>query len=150
MQYHIINRFFPCNSILGIWYKDHKSDCDFCNKKEDDIQHYFYECDISKTFWKHFSTWWYNATAVNLNIKALDVIFGIMNPFKDSVIDCLNYCILLGKAFIVKQKKTTGDCFLYFYQRELKNRLELEQFICMDEAQEDKFNRKWGFIYENL
>lgn len=149
LQYQIIHRFFPCNEILGTWYNDHKTTCDFCNQ-EDSIQHFFYECNVSKTFWKHFSTWWHSVTLVNLNVNLYDIIFGVMNPSSDTMIDALNYCILLGKRFISTQKKTNKDCFLYYYQIELRQMLELEKYICVEKAQEKKFTKRWSFIYENL
>jgi hypothetical protein len=79
-----------------------------------------------------------------------DIVFGVMNPFNDTMIEALNYCILLGKMFISTQKKAKKDCFIYNYQIELKQRLELEKFICVEKAQEKKFTKRWSSIYENL
>ena len=61
-----------------------------------------------------------------------------MNPFNDTMIDALNYCILLGKMFISTQKKANKDCSLYCYQVEIKQMLELERYICVEKAQEKK------------
>ena len=43
-QYKIINRFFPCNYTLSIWYSEISNMCQYCCKDVDTLVHYFVYC----------------------------------------------------------------------------------------------------------
>ena len=51
IQYQIINRFFPCNSIVNVWYTDNEANCVLCNI-EDTIEHYSFYCHIVSDVWE--------------------------------------------------------------------------------------------------
>jgi len=149
LQYQILHRFYPCNAILGIWYKDHSTLCEVCNV-EDDLEHYFGNCTHTQIFWNSFNTWWYSVTSINLNISLFEVLFGVSNPFNEDLLDALNYCLLFAKMFISKQKKSKLDCFFYKYQVELKQRLEIEKTIYITNDKENIFDKRWKEIFEQM
>ena len=51
-QYKIINRFFPCNYKLSIWYSEISNMCQSCCKEVDTLVHYFVYCADVVIFWK--------------------------------------------------------------------------------------------------
>ena len=53
-QYKIINRFFPCNYTLSIWYSEISNMCQSCCKEVDTLVHYFVYCADVVIFWKQF------------------------------------------------------------------------------------------------
>ena len=57
-QYKIINRFFPCNYTLSIWYSDISDTCQYCQKESDTLVHYFVHCSDVIIFWKQFEKMW--------------------------------------------------------------------------------------------
>ena len=147
LQYQIIHRFFPCNATLHNWYADHNENCEYCDEL-DTLEHYFYNCEIAQNFWNLFHQWWCEVTNVNMNPALLDIIFGVTNHQGDILIDCLNYCILLGKWFIYNQKKNNKECHIFEYLKLLKMRLEIEQYLCNQKCQPDLFVEKWLTIFE--
>ena len=126
LHYMIANRFFPCNETLHIWYPNQSKLCTHCNIA-DTIVHYFVECLHVENFWRNFILWMANITGVHIQLGSLQLLLGILNPNKDLVIDCYNYCILLAKDFIYCQKKDDRECFLSV-SKCTKNRLEGEKY----------------------
>ena len=103
LQYQILHRFYPTNALLHKWYNHLDENCLLCNKK-DTIEHHFHTCHESEQFWDTFSDWWSELTTVYIPLTLFDVIFGVLNGHNDTLIDCLNYLILLAKWFISNQK----------------------------------------------
>ena len=149
LQYMILNRYFPCNYTLSKWYPNHTYVCNFCNCT-DDLEHYFFNCKVVSLFWKMFFNWWSSTTHTAIHLTCMDIIFGIHNPNNDIVIDAYNYCILLAKQFIYSMKIDMKECDFYLYQIMLKNRLEIENVICMQNQVCQSFQEKWGDIVDSL
>ena len=57
-QYKIVNRFFPCNYTLSIWYSEISNMCQYCCKEVDTLVHYFVYCADVVIFWKQFEKMW--------------------------------------------------------------------------------------------
>ena len=82
------------------------------------------------------------------NINNSIIIFGIPDP--RDVIKALNYCILTAKFYIYKQRLfNNNEIDFYAYLIVLKQKLNIEQTICVKEYRPDKFE-KYLFIYTNL
>ena len=123
--------------------------CDLC-QCVDDIEHYFYECGSVQLFWKYFFNWWCKTMSVNIKLSITDILFGIQNPNNLPLLDALNFCILFAKMFIYNQRKCDKELLFYSFQVELKNRLELEHCISMQQNSIVKLCTQWEEIYENL
>ena len=151
-QFKIIHRFFPCNYTLSLWYNDVDNMCQFCvsDRQLDSIQHYFYHCTIVANFWYSFIRWWKNITGFSFVLDEIDIIFGILNPFKDNFIDVLNYCILLGKFYIYTCKKDGTTICMFEFLILLKNRIEVLNMIYTLKGHDKAFQEKWSFLYDNF
>ena len=149
LQYKILHRFFPCNYTLNKWYPNNSMNCNVCNEV-DTLEHYFCKCKTVEHFWNSFFKWWFSATQMKLHLSCIDVLFGIYNPNGCILIDSYNYCILLAKFFIYRQKQDDKECSFYLYQIMLKNRLDAEYMLSNGNDTVNTFNEKWSEIYENL
>jgi len=149
LQYQIIHRFYPCNSILHKWYENHEHTCMHCNG-DDTLEHYFYSCNQTKMFWNAFQHWWYNATSVTLNLNMYEIIFGVLNLNNDVLLDSLNYCILYGKMHIARQKRDEKNCNINMFLAQLKYRLEYEKIICTANSCLEYFTTKWTHILDSI
>ena len=151
MQYQILNRYFPCGNTLNTWYKTNSYVCIFCGMSES-IEHYFYTCDIIKDFWTSFRKWWKNIYECDIELSVCEVIFGVPNEMNDIMIDCLNFCILYAKQFIVEEHSdgSNKSVFIYEFAVSLKNRLEVEKLIAKNNGNLNLFKNKWCKIYENM
>ena len=89
LQYKIINRFFPCNSVLSKWYAEVSDRCNHC-EDIDSLEHYFFLCPTLEIFWSSLSRWWLNNIECTFKLKPEDIIFGLYNPNDDKVIDIVN------------------------------------------------------------
>ena len=89
-------------------------------------------------------------TDVTIHLTCLDVILGIHNPNGYVVFDAYNYCILLAKQFIYKQKKDKKACDFYYFQIMLKDRLEVESLRSMINGKVHSFERRWRDIFDSL
>ena len=149
LHYMIVNRFFPCNYMLNIWYPEQSKLCIYCNVT-DTIRHYFFDCIKVDIFWQHFSRWMLNVTGVNLHLGCLDVLLGIHNPNQDPLLDCFNYCMLFAKDYIYNQKRDNKECVFNLFQLELKIRLEAEKYRCSLYNKTEQFEKQWSEIVNDL
>ena len=141
LQYQIINRYFPSNATINIWYNDNSANCNYCNK-EDTIEH----VTIYRCYGRRFVIWWNIISECKIKFGALDVIFGIMNENNDDLIYVLNYCILFCKHFIYKCKSQVIPCNLDSFISKLKKRVEVEKYIAMKNGNIFVFERKWNIM----
>ena len=148
LQFQIINRYFPSNSILNTWHNTNET----CNKCGgiDTIEHYFYHCDPIKKLWTDFMKWYKEVHNVTFTLGCLDVVFGIVNTNQNPVLTSLNYCILSGKAFIRKQNMQNANIALNAFLAELKRRLVIEKYITTQKGTLDKFNQDFGQLLQKL
>ena len=148
-QYKVINRFLPCNALL---YKWNKSDTDLCNdcQTTDSIEHFLVQCSHLENFWMSFFTWWKTVYDVLINVKTLDIIFGINNTEHDIVLNSLNFCILYAKYFIYKCKINSIGISFHHFKNELKNRIEYEKCILIKENKLDVYVEQWQAVFNSL
>ena len=149
-QYKIINRFFPCNYTLSIWYKDVSNICQYCSADIDTLLHYFVECHDVALFWSGFKRWWKRNNDFCFPLTEIDIIFGIKNENNDVIIDVLNYCIIFGKWYIYATKKSENKIFFLHFLHKLKNRLLVLETMHIMNNKLDVFTEKWSTIYDNL
>ena len=148
-QFQIIHRFFPCNAVLSKWYEDHDNKCAYCDA-EDTLEHYFFSCTETKSFWNAFQDWWFNVSTVRMSLNLFHILFGLLNPNEDILFDTLNFFILCAKRYIAQQKRNERPYVMEVYLRQLKRRLEYERIICTNNMNLEFFTQKWGFVFDTL
>ena len=128
LQYKIIHRIIACNKWLcDIKIKSSKI-CTFCTS-EDNIEHFFFECNNTSMFWTFWINWWKRLTKVDITMSdhlQLCFLFGF--PGEDSFITALNYCVMVAKYFIyIKKLNDTNHFDFYSYLALLKQKLLMEE-----------------------
>ena len=96
-QYKMINRFFPCNYTLSVWYSNITNICHYCHQQSDTLVHYFGYCTDIPLFWKQFRKMWKSVFEVWFPLSELNIFWDIQHETCDEIIDTLNYCVLFAK-----------------------------------------------------
>ncbi len=148
LQYKILHRIFPCNVYVSRWNSTVSEHCPHC-QMADTLEHYFYHCESIRFFWSAFTRWWCCITGINLTLSEVDIIFGGANENNDELCNALNFCILFGKSYIVRCRYRDHKCSLIEFLRLLKDRLEIEAYICKINNQQALFENRFGIIVEN-
>jgi hypothetical protein len=146
IQFKILHKIINCNFWLNkIKIKDTPK-CRFCIEDET-IEHYFFGCETTKSFWKVFQTWWNQFT-----LDEIDIIFEkdiILGYIRDTdIYKVLNCCILIAKSTIYQQKSYDKPPDIYKFHCELKEFLEIESLIALNNNCLSAFNKEWGDILE--
>jgi len=150
-QYKLNHRIVACNKwLFNITIKD-SDQCEYC-QCIDTIIHFFIECEKVSQFWKIFFKWWNNLAEIKINVLSNElreiIIFGFPSP--NDHITVLNYCLLVAKMFIYKQRLFNDNNIDFFtYLVIVKQKMKIEQIICKKEFRPDKFH-KFSFIFDNL
>ncbi len=111
----------------------------YCNDT-DTIEHHFYYCPESKTFWKRIEQWIESNLDLKFNFTVCEILFGI--PFQNTQLDLemINFILLLGKWYINKTK--VDEKVLYFI-----NFIELInakiQVITSNNKINSRLNKEW-------
>ena len=147
LQFTIINRFTSCRSNINKWYSEEDKNCVLCHTEET-IEHLLFWCNEVKSFWSCFQRWWKNNHNCNINLGCINILFGITNENKDTMIHTLNYCILFAKNYIVKCKSQHNPCNFNNFFPKLKYRIDVERQIAECNGQVLEFMTKGSFIYQ--
>lgn len=148
-QFRIIHRTIPCNKYLCNIRIKQEDFCSFCDvPTTDTLQHFFFSCHKTSTFWNSVCHWLSTQANFQVNIDEREFLFGVHRSIPQSRMT--NFLTLLAKHFIFRQKlfhKANLD--LTHFLRELKQKLGIEKFICMQENKPRKFS-PWKQIYNAL
>ena len=146
-QYKILHQIYPCNVYVSKWNKEVSSTCCYCDEP-DTLMHFFAECKGLASFWRSFTNWWNNNTEDKLSLSTENIIFGKLD--RDHHTSALNFCLLLAKWYIGKQKYLKQEIFFYTFQVDLKRRLSIEEFICKKNNDFVSFEAKFGLLLTAL
>jgi hypothetical protein len=144
LQYKILNKVINVNYWLFKIKILDSPKCRYCTKEET-IEHFFFDCAITKQFWYAFLTWWKAGgyTFPDM-LEEKDIILGYrMTELNET--STLNCCILIGKKMIYEQiffHKCQPD--IYKFHCELKSVIEMERQICTKNNNLSTFYINWG------
>ena len=101
-------------------------------KTEEDVEHLFFHCPFSSSFWTDFEAFWSSNMNETINLSLQDIIVGINNEKSKF----LNYCILVGKSTIFHSRTIN---------KKLHQKYSTELFIAQKCNKLNKFKEKWMF-----
>jgi hypothetical protein len=108
------------------------------------------QCPESKQFWCTFSQWWANFSSTYFPVYIYETLFGIPNEENNTLINNLNYLILQANYYIYVTKKRKDTIDIYKYLLECKNKLRIEYELMTSQNKEEKFQQKWGELYDYI
>ena len=149
LQYKIINRIVPCRKWLYNQKVIESPYCKKCNNDEiDDIIHHFIECNDVKNFWESLEKWWNRTADYKVKITNKHIIFGFY--YSNYEFECINYVVLIAKWYIQKQIYLECRVDLYDFLCTLKQHLQVERYICINNDKLNVFNKKWAHVWDKL
>ena len=148
-QYRLLNRYLPCKVALKKWKIEENDLCNECNEI-DTLEHFLVQCIKLKPFWDSLLEWWNSIYEVTIKLQTLDIVVGMANTDRDITLNTLNFCMLYAKYYIYKCKTNTKDVIFEIYKAELKQRLEFEKIILLQEGKLDVYTKKWKLLDESL
>ena len=149
-QYKLINRIIACRHWLYNLKVVDSPQCLYC-QQDDNLPHFFIDCEQCQMFWISFSNWWHNLTKKQFPKDRRILLFGI--PEYSPFAEMLNFCLIFAKWYIYKAKianQSKISLSLYKYLNALKERVQLEYVYFKTFDKLNLFTKKWGFLHENL
>jgi hypothetical protein len=98
-QYKVTHRILACKYNLKIWKIEADNTCNQCNEI-DTIEHHLVTCHETMALWKSIFNWWADTIKTWFQVETYEIIFGIPNERSETIVNQLNYIILLGKYYI--------------------------------------------------
>ena len=146
LQYKITYKIINCNYWLHKLQIIDSPKCRFC-EKEETIEHFFFDCKVTKQFWKAFQTWWIRVTGYELEIiEEKQVILGYLNAEPQQIL--LNRCFLIGKGMIYRTKNNAIQPDIYKFHCDLKDYILIERKIATDLNSLKNLENEWGDILD--
>ena len=122
---------------------DGNSECTFCHIEKENIQHLFWHCTVTYSFWTEFESDLNEkcSTVKDLRLNEQLVIFGCDKYVRtDDVFDLL---LLLAKKYIYTCKMTKDLPLYTHFLAILKNRYYIEKHIAAVNMKSLEFRNAW-------
>lgn len=147
-QFRLTHRLITCNHLLFRYRIKQEDDCAFCDGT-DTLEHFFYQCPISRRFWRLVFAWIEAASGQDLSdLTMKEILLGVPNTFRQA--KRTNALLLISRYFIHRQRLFhDGDLGVLHWANELCKRLLTEKAICAAEGKPAKF-AKWIPILDYL
>ena len=151
-QYKILNNIVFTNEKMFRLKMIDSPLCTFCKREIESIEHLFFYCNVTKTFWEAFCSWLSNCNINIQSFKIIEILFGIFNIGDDFII--LNHLILTAKLYIYRCKLNSVHPILRVYKAKIKAVYQVEKKIASRRNKLTKHTKKWekllAFAYVGL
>lgn len=122
LQFRLLHRIIGVNSYLFRLKVKDSPLCSFCNEEEETIEHLFWNCPISNSFWFDCIS---NCLKEPINLNAEVVLFGLPNIVDSPV----NFFLLYKKYFIFNCKCNNINPEITVFRNKFQFILQVEKFI---------------------
>ena len=139
-------QFKVLNSILYTNSKLHKSGyiaddlCAFCKCESETMQHLFYYCSYSISFWKDFESYYLSLLQQQIHLNLKDILIGLLTP----ELPFLNYLLLIGKIYLWACRRNKELPSIRGFKSKVRLKYETEKYICTKNNNLDMFRKKWA------
>ena len=124
-------QFKVLNSILYTNSKLHKIGyiadvlCTFYKCESETMQHLFYDCSYSISFWKDFELYYLSLTQQQIHLNLKDILIGLLTP----ELPLLNYVLLIGKIHLWACSRNKEFPSIQGFKSTVKLKYETEKYI---------------------
>lgn len=122
LQFRLLHRIIGVNSYLFRLKVKDSPLCSFCNEEEETIEHLFWNCPISNSFWFDCIS---NCLKEPIDLNAEVVLFGLPNIVDSPV----NFFLLYVKYFIFNCKYNNINPEITVFRNKFQFILQVEKFI---------------------
>lgn len=147
-HYRVINRIIPCKVFLKRLRITDTDLCPFCQGR-DTILHFFYQCELVRTFWKVLCTWFRGSASLYLDILSpKEFVFGVPNDFHRGKV--INFILVQTRFYIYRQKLfNEGKLCTLQWLAEFRSKLKIEKWVSARLGRAASF-QGWTEIFEAL
>ena len=149
-QFKILHDVFPNNKILKKLGLTDNDKCDFCKEHVDSVEHYLWECSISKQFWHELQIWLQNIFQNTFTLTFENVLLGHTYENQNNFNLIINYITLNAKYFVHCCKWTKKIPSLPSFKYVLKQKELIERNIALSLSKLEKHMKKWEKVKESL
>ena len=143
-QYKVIHNVLPTRATL---FRDGVFDsatCNFCDDKEQTLNHLLIDCASTVSFWTSFLVWWNTKANENLIFTPTHILYGWHERTRHWRI--LNYCLLIAKYYIFCTSLRGDDLNLQNYLLIMHEKLETLKEIAIVKKALSKYYRTWAVL----
>ena len=115
--------------------------CTFCKREIESIEHLFFYCNVTKTFWEAFCSWLSNFNIIQAAFTTINILFGMFNIGDDFII--LNHLILTAKLSIYRCKLNSVHPIKRVYKVKIKAVYQVDKKIASRRNKLTKHTKKW-------
>ena len=108
LQWKIMHNLYPTNILLKKMGICRSENCNYCQEALDTLQHFYYECPLSKILWKYVERKVCFTMRKTITFSVTEILFGVQDVCGCSKRDVMliNHFVLIGKMCISKLKKS--------------------------------------------
>lgn len=139
-QFRYLHRAIFCNNTLYRWKIKDSPLCDFCHQEPGTLEHVFFACSITQTFWKSFITWYEN-TANTKIVLSLEMV-----SLCNSEMDLLNTLLITAKQYIFKCKIQDKPLNCFVFRNLVQEVIAFERKNAKEQHNYKAFYKKWKFL----
>ena len=140
-QYKILNNIVFTNEKLFRLKMTDSPLCAFCNRETESVEHLFFYCDVTMTFWEVLCSWLDKYKIKLQPFTIMDILFGVFKMGDD--FNILNHVILAAKLYIYKCKLKIVHPSLRVYKAKMKSIYQVEKTIASRRNKLRKHFKKW-------
>lgn len=143
-QYKLLNNIVFTNDKLFRFKMIDSPFCAFCQTEVESLEHLFFHCNVTKTFWNLLSSWLIKQKIITTSLTLENVLFGVFNVIEDFLI--LNHLLLLAKFYIYRCKLDIIHPSLNVFIAKIRANFQIEQNIASKNNKLDKHYKKWNKV----
>ena len=113
--------------------------CSFCKRESATMQHFFYDCSYSISFWNDFELYYLSLTKQQIRLNLKDILIGLLTP----ELPLLNDLLLIGNIYLWMCRRNKELPSIRGFQSKVKLKYETEKYICTKNKNLDMFRKKW-------
>jgi len=142
-QIRILHRILGTNIVLKHMGITQNENCSFCNRERDRLEHIFWRCDVSRTFWDRLVELVNDKcqNTGNLRLSETLVLLGTDRAIKiDSV--CA-FILIFAKQYLYKCKLDSNIPDVNIFLRKLHYRYKIEEYNSFINFMYNDFAARW-------
>ena len=145
LQLRIVHRIIGTNIVLKQMGEKENEMCTFCGSERENIQHLFWRCNISNTFWQSLQKLFHEKCQIAERLQFTEklILFGLdINTVTDHVFDEI---LLVAKYYLFKCKYDNRLPLLSNFICHLTTHYETLEYNSKIKSNYDVFKNEWMF-----